>query len=126
MSFTRVHRVGVLFGFVRFSLLLAVVLCWVTHFGSCVLLGLFCLLRVIQVYSCMTSACVFPVMSGSCGQVCGLCVVPVEVATTSSLLYPWSERNWKLRPGCVRFIRDAINVRIGLDVVVPGFVVLLP
>ena len=50
VSFTRVDCVGVWFGFVRFALLLAVVLCWVARcFGSWVLLGLFCLLRVTQI-----------------------------------------------------------------------------
>ena len=49
VSFTRVYRAGVWFGFVRFALLLAVVLCWVARcFGSWVLLGLFCLLRVTR------------------------------------------------------------------------------
>ena len=48
MSFTTVYRVGVWFGFVRFALLLAVVLFWVDRcFDSWVLLGLFCL-RVAQ------------------------------------------------------------------------------
>ena len=48
-SFTRVYRVGVWFGFVRFALLLAVVLSWVARcFDSRVLLGLFCLLRVLN------------------------------------------------------------------------------
>ena len=55
VSFTRVYRVGVWLGFVRFALLLAVVLYWVDPcFGSWVLLGLFCLLRV----SCNTDALV--------------------------------------------------------------------
>ena len=41
------YRVGVWFGFLRFALLLAVVLCWVDrYFDSWVLLGLFCLHRV--------------------------------------------------------------------------------
>ena len=86
MSFTRVYRVGVWFHL--FALLLVVVVCGVARVGSWVLPGLFCLLRVTQVDSFMTSGSVFPVMSGSCGQVCGLCVVPVEVATTLSLFYP--------------------------------------
>ena len=43
----RVYRVGVWFGFVRFTLLLEVVLCWVGRcFDSWVLPCLFCLLRV--------------------------------------------------------------------------------
>ena len=47
LSFSRVYRVGVWFGFVRFALLLAVVLGWVNrYFDSWVLLGLFCLFRV--------------------------------------------------------------------------------
>ena len=50
VSFTRVYRVGVWFGFVRFALLLAVVLCWVDRcFDSWVLLGLLCLLRVTPI-----------------------------------------------------------------------------
>ena len=50
MSSTRVYRVGVWFGFVRFALLLAVVLCWVDRcFESWVLLGLLCLLRVTPI-----------------------------------------------------------------------------
>ena len=49
MSFTRVYRVGVWLGFVRFPLLLAVVLRWVDrYFDFWVLLGLFCLLRVTR------------------------------------------------------------------------------
>ena len=49
MSFARVYRAGVWFGFVRFALFLAVVLCWVDRwFDSWVLLGLFCLLRLTQ------------------------------------------------------------------------------
>ena len=49
LSFTRVDRVRVRFGVVRFALLLAVVLCWVDrHFYSWVLLLLLCLLRVAQ------------------------------------------------------------------------------
>ena len=45
---TRVYR-GVWFGFVRFALLLAVGLCWVgRRLDSWVLLGLFCLLRVLH------------------------------------------------------------------------------
>ena len=49
VSFTRVHCVGVWFGFVRLALLLAIVLFWVPRcFGSWVLLGLFCLLRATQ------------------------------------------------------------------------------
>ena len=44
---TRLSRVEVWFRFVRFALLLVVVLCWVARcFGSWVLLGLFCLLHV--------------------------------------------------------------------------------
>ena len=51
VSVTRVYRVGVLFGLVRFALLLADVLCWVDRcFDSWVLLGLLCLLRVT--YAC--------------------------------------------------------------------------
>ena len=47
--FTRVYRVGVWLGFVRFAALLAVVLCCVDRcFGSWVLLGLFCLDRATQ------------------------------------------------------------------------------
>ena len=47
VSFTRVYRVGGLFGFVSFARLLAVVLCWVDRcFDSWAFLGLFCLLRV--------------------------------------------------------------------------------
>ena len=50
VSFARVYRVKVWFGFVTFALLLAVVLCWVDHsFDSWVLLGLFCLLRIARV-----------------------------------------------------------------------------
>ena len=49
VPFTRVCRVGIWCGFVRFALLLAVVLCWVDRcFDSWLLLGLFCLLRVTQ------------------------------------------------------------------------------
>ena len=49
VSFARVYRVGVWFGFVRSALLLAVVLCWVdSRFGSWLLLGLLCFLRVTQ------------------------------------------------------------------------------
>ena len=48
VSFTRVYRVRVWCGFVRFALLLAGVLCWVARFGSWVLLGLFCLLCVTR------------------------------------------------------------------------------
>ena len=49
MSLTGVYRVGLWFGFIRFALLLAVVLCWVARcFGSWVLLGLFFHLRVTQ------------------------------------------------------------------------------
>ena len=47
-SLTRVYRVGVWFGFVRFALLLAVGFCWVDrcfYFRPRVLLGLLCLLR---------------------------------------------------------------------------------
>jgi len=48
VSFTRVYRDGVWFGCVGFAPLLAIVLCWVDGcFGSWVLLGLFCLLRVM-------------------------------------------------------------------------------
>ena len=47
MSFARVYRGGVWFGFVGSALLLAVVLCWVDGcFDSWVLLGLLCFLRV--------------------------------------------------------------------------------
>ena len=46
VSATRVYRIGVLCGFIRFALLLAVVLCLVDRcFDSWVLLGLLCLLR---------------------------------------------------------------------------------
>ena len=47
MSFARIYRNSGWFGFVRSTLLLAVVLCWVDRgFGSWVLLGVFCLVRV--------------------------------------------------------------------------------
>ena len=49
VSLTSVCRIGVWFDFVRFAFLLAVILCGVDRcFGSWVLLGLFCLLRVTQ------------------------------------------------------------------------------
>ena len=49
MSFARVYRVGVCFGFVRSALLLVGVLCWVgCCFGSWVLLGFLCFLRLTQ------------------------------------------------------------------------------
>ena len=49
VSFSSVYRVGVWFGFVRSTLLLAVVLCWVDGgIDSWVLLGLPCFLRVTQ------------------------------------------------------------------------------
>ena len=48
VSFAWVHRDGVWFGFVMSALLLAVVFCWVDRcVASWVLLGLFCLVRVI-------------------------------------------------------------------------------
>ena len=47
VSFARVYRVGVWFGFVRSALLLAVVLCWVDRcFYSWALPGLLFFLRV--------------------------------------------------------------------------------
>ena len=53
MSFTKVYRVAVWLGFVRFALLLAVVLCWVDRcFDSWMLLALLCLLRVTHIHRC--------------------------------------------------------------------------
>ena len=64
MSFARLYRVGVWFGFVRSALLLAVVLCWVGFcFDSWVLLGLLCLLHVTPMHHCMLSTNLYTTMT---------------------------------------------------------------
>ena len=57
MSFTWIYLDGTPFSFVRSALLLAVVIhCVGLRYGSWVLLGLFCLLRVTHVYTATGSA----------------------------------------------------------------------
>ena len=54
-TFTRVYRDGAWFSFVRFALLLAVVLCWVDRcLEFWVLLGFFCLVRVAHHFKTST------------------------------------------------------------------------
>ena len=65
MSFARVYR-GVWFGFVRFALLLAVVLCWVGRcLDSWLLLGLLSLLRHKTPFVQFKNVGVVPVKSGT-------------------------------------------------------------
>ena len=77
MSFARVYRDGVCFGFVSFALLLAVVLCWVDRcFGSSVLPGSFCLLRATHV--CAGAAALWHAAdtASACSCTCHLYALP--------------------------------------------------
>ena len=73
VSFTRAYRVGVWFGFVRFTLL-AVVLCWVDRYDSWELQDLFCLLRV-------TPVLVLPSFDKPFAVVCDACELSKAVGT---------------------------------------------